>query len=287
MSMSEQSRTTEIINPRVKPTKLGSREEKIWDEMELLRKETSGVNLQDPNHRKLFKSIGITDTKKQNLFDRLKREERKIMSDLMEQIDIVEKTKDNIRNLKSSIHRIHSDIQKGFTDSVTTSMSFVYKKTKNSFYVKCRFWWDGGTDGKGGQREIQVGSIPSIIDTFNMKIGSGEEGFPKTKLSDKFKTTSWVDFKDNKTLMKLLKMICKPIIKSYLINKLQSRRTLGYRIRTKDMTGVSRHYDGKTLSGDVNHKLDKDEINDIVKKYGKTLNDTSWYKNIEKNSKNK
>ena len=53
------------------------------------------------------------------------------------------------------------------------------------------------------------------------------------------------------------------------------------------MTGVSRHYDGKTLSGDVNHKLDKDEINDIVKKYGKTLNDTSWYKNIEKNSKNK
>ena len=83
-------------------------------------------------------------------------------------------------------------------------------------------------------------------------------------------------------------MICKPLIKTYLVNKLQSRRTLGYRIRTKDMSGVSKHYDGKTLSGDdINHKLDKGEIEDIVKKYGKTLNDTSWYKNIEKISRNK
>ena len=88
--------------------------------------------------------------------------------------------------------------------------------------------------------------------------------------------------------MKLLRMYCKPLIRTYLVNKLQSRRTLGYRIRTKDTTGVSRYYDGKTLSGgDVNHKLDKQEMDGIINKYGKTLNDTSWYKNVEKISRNK
>ena len=53
------------------------------------------------------------------------------------------------------------------------------------------------------------------------------------------------------------------------------------------MSGVSRHYDGKTLNNsDINHKLDKQEIEGIVKKYGKNLNDTSWYKEIEKISRN-
>ena len=284
----DELRPSQIISSKVDVKKLGSREQKLWNEMEELRRETSGIDIHDKHNQRHFKDIDITDIKKQNLFDRLKREERKMMSELLDQIESLEKTKDNIRNIKTSIHRIHSDIKKGFSDSVTTKMSFVYKKTKNSYYIKSRFWWDGGTDGKGGQREIQVGSIPSIIDTFNMKIDSGEEGYPKRKLSDDYKSISWDEFKEDDKLMKLLRMYCKPLIKSYLVTKLQSRRTLGYRIRTKDMTGVHRHYDGKTLSGDdINHKLDKEEIEGIIKTYGKTLNDTSWYKNIEKISKNR
>ena len=214
---------TEVVGSKVKSKKLGKNELKLYEEMEKLRRETGGIDITDKKHRKLLQSIGISDLKKQRLFDKLKRYERQMMSELMEQINILEKTKDNIRNLKSVIHRIHNDIHKGFSDSVSTKMSFVYKKTKNSFYIKCRFWWDGGTDGKGGQREVQVGSIPSVIDSFNSNIDNGVEGYPKRKLSDNLKTISWDDFKEDKKLMKLLRMYCKPLIRSYLVNKLQSR----------------------------------------------------------------
>ena len=278
---------TEIVGSKVKTKKTGKNQQKIYEEMEKLRRETSGIDITDKKHRKLLQSIGISDLKKQRLFDKLKRYERRMMVELMEQLNLFEKTRHNIRNLRSVIRRIHNDIQKGFTDSVSTKMSFVHKKQKNSYYIKCRFWWDGGTDGKGGQREVQVGSIPSVIDIFNSKIVNDVEGFPKRELSDNLKTISWDEFKENKKLMKLLRTHCKPLIKSYLITKLQSRRTLGYRIRTKDISGVSRYYDGKTINNsDINHEYDKKEIDGIIKKYGKNLSDTSWYKEIEKISRN-
>ena len=70
------------------------------------------------------------------------------------------------------------------------------------------------------------------------------------------------------------------MFKSYLINKLHSKRTLGYRIRTKDTTGVSKIYDGKLLNGVDKSHLDQREIEDILSKQKVVHGDSPWYKEI-------
>tara|TARA_R100000005_G_C4969513_1_gene182999 strand:- start:179 stop:1015 length:837 start_codon:yes stop_codon:yes gene_type:complete len=270
----------QMISRPSKFSKMGQRQQKVYDEMMKQRKETDSLDLTDIKSKNLFRNIPISQSKKQSLFDKLKRYERKLMSELMDEIELLESTRRNIKNLRTSIKRIHEDIKKGFSE-VSHSMSFVHKRQKNSYYIKCRFWWDGGTDGKKGQREVSVCSIPDVIDEFNMNIENENEGFPKRKLSDKLKDISWDEFKQNTKLMRLLRIVSKPRVRSYIVNKLQTRRTLGYRIRTKNMTGTHRLTDtGYITSNDV--EFTDEEIKQIKLRYGKKLNDTDWYREIEK-----
>ena len=97
---------TELNSERMK--KYGQRQRKIFKEMWEYERESDGIDIQ--KSKELFKSMGISDSKKKNLFDKLKRYERKMMDELLEQVDILEKTKRNIKELKNSIHRIHNDI---------------------------------------------------------------------------------------------------------------------------------------------------------------------------------
>ena len=252
-----------------------------------LIKDTEGMDINDlvKKHKKGINSIPISDSKKKSVFNDLKREERETMKLMMNEIDILEKTRSNINNLKNTLKRIHSDIKKGFDDDVNINMSFVSKKSKGIPYIKCRVWWDGGSDGTGGQREVQIGSIPKIIDTFNGHIENKEDGFPKKKLSEDLKELSWDKFKEDIKLMKLLRMISKPLFKQYLIKRLLSRRTLGYRIRTKDSVGVSKHFDSGLLGSQINH-LDQVEIDNIIKQE-KQHGDSEWYKRLLNKKKSK
>jgi hypothetical protein len=263
----------------------GQREKRDIEIGRKLLRETDSIDIYDKKYRDGLSKIGITQKKKESLFNKLKREERNTMKCLMEEIDKLEKIKSNIKHLKNSLRRINTDIKKGFDDDVNINMSFVSKPSKGIPYIKCRVWWDGGSDGKGGQREVQVGHISSIIDIINSYIERKDEGFPKRKLSEDLKELSWEEFKENRKLMKLLRVISKPIFKGYLLGKLSSRRTLGYRIRTKDMSGVSKYYDGQLLNGKQHH-LDQTEIDTIIKKQTEH-EDLEWYKTLMKNKKYK
>ena len=271
--------STELSSQRFK--KYGQRQLKTIEEGSKVLKETEGMDIKEivKKHKEGINQVDITTRSKISLFNKLKREERETMSLLMGEIDKLENTKSNIRNLKKTLYRIHMDIRRGYDDDVHISMSFVCKKSKGIPYIKCRVWWDGVSEGTGGQREVQVGSIPKIIDTFNEHIGNKEEGFPKRKLSDDLKELSWDEFKENKKLMKLLRMISKPLFRKYLISKLLSRRTLGYRIRTKDSVGVSKHLDTSLIVKEVNHLTKEEKIQFL--KDQEEHKQTKWYKTLK------
>ena len=65
--------------------------------------------------------------------------------------------------INSQIKRNSESVQKSFYPS-TNKISLLYKKQSEFYYVKARFYWGGK------QREVQVGSIPNVIDIINSMV---------------------------------------------------------------------------------------------------------------------
>ena len=62
--------------------------------------------------------------------------------------------------IKLERKRNHETLQKSFYPT-TNNVSLLYKKQGESYYIKARFYWGSK------QREVQVGSIPIIIEIIN------------------------------------------------------------------------------------------------------------------------
>jgi len=223
-----------------------------------------GKDIRSVDMKKLSKSIPLSQSKIESIYKKLKLEERKVMKDLLNEVDLMEKHKQNVRELKKTILRIQSYIKWGF-DEVDLPINFdcVYrgsggKKVKKgkggNEYIRGRVHWDGGVDGKGGNREVLgLGRITKLVDEINESIRNGVQGFPKDelsdKLSDKYKSMSWSEIEKNQNLMKLLRLLGKKKFREQLLKHFLSRRTLGMRIRTKDMKGIHRLIDKNSLMG--------------------------------------
>ena len=76
--------------------------------------------------------------------------------------------------------------------------------------------------------------------------------------------------------MKLIGLVGKKRFRNFLFKSLLSRRSLGYRIRCKDMVGYSKSYDIPTLSKNTINHMDVVEMDNIIKNYD-TFKDTQWY----------
>ena len=175
---------------------------------------------------------------------------------------------------------IHLDIKNGYDDNTQIDMKFRVKKIKGNKYIYGRVWWDGDCDGMGGRREISLGSITKIIDDINICIYNGENGFPTKSFPKSYKHLTFDVIKKDKILMECIGLLGKNKFRSFLHKKLLSRRSLGYRIRCKDMSGYSKSYDVSTLLSNPNN-MDVVEMDNIIKTYVKD-NDTKWYENVIK-----
>ena len=151
-----------------------------------------GVTLRDM--KKFTKSIPLSQSKIENIYKKLKSEERKVKKDLLNEEDLMEKHKQNVKELKKTTLRIQSYIKWGF-DEVDLPIQLSVKtrggggklvKKGGNEYIRGRVHWDGGVDGRGGNREINgLGRISKLVDNINECIRDGVEGFPKDELSDK------------------------------------------------------------------------------------------------------
>jgi len=230
-----------------------------------------------------FSNIGYKPSKLNTLFKSLKREERSMMDELMNEIDVLENSKNNIRELKKSLRSLQLDIMRGYDDpNINIEIQIDCVMKKGNEYIRGRVYWDG-EDGRG-RREIHFGSISKVIDKINEYIDKGVDGFPKRKYSDKIRSLDWNGIKDNDKILFCIRRIGKDKFRYILFKTLLSRRTLGYRIRTKNMKGKVTILDKVTLSSlnpkDKYNHLDVKQVDDILKKNVED-NDTKWYQNIE------
>jgi len=255
-----------------------------------------GKDIRSVDMKKLSKSIPLSQSKIESIYKKLKLEERKVMKDLLNEVDLMEKHKQNVRELKKTILRIQSYIKWGF-DEVDLPINFdcVYrgsggKKVKKgkggNEYIRGRVHWDGGVDGKGGNREVLgLGRITKLVDEINESIRNGVQGFPKDelsdKLSDKYKSMSWSEIEKNQNLMKLLRLLGKKKFREQLLKHFLSRRTLGMRIRTKDMKGIHRLIDKNSLMGKTkpNH-MDYEFLDKLIEDEKQNSSESFWYKNV-------
>jgi len=265
---------------------------------------SEGLDITDEKMKSISKSIPLKQSQIEKIYKKLRLEERKVMKDLLNEVELMEKHTQNVRELKKTILRIQSYIKWGF-DEVDLTINFdckkrgsggkIVKKGGNQ-YIRGRVHWDGGVDGKGGNREVKgLGRITKLVDDINECIRNGVQGFPKDelsdKLSDKYKSMSWIEIEKNRNLMKLLRLLGKNKFREQLLQHFLSRRTLGMRIRTKDMKGIHRLTDKSSLMGVTkpNH-MDYDFLDKLIEDEKENSSEKFWYKNVSnwlKDRKNK
>ena len=114
----------------------------------------------------------------EKLYQALEKDNNRLKKKQARQEEIIKANITERNKINSQIKRNSESIQKSFYPS-TNKISLIYKKQGEFNYVKARFYWGGK------QREVQVGSIPNVIEVINSMISNGNEllfGFLKITL---------------------------------------------------------------------------------------------------------
>ena len=102
-----------------------------------------------------------TDLKK--LYLALENDNKRLNKILVRHEEIIKSNITKRNKINSQIKRNSESIQKSFYPS-TNKISILYKNQGEFYYVKARFYWCGK------QRDVQVGSIPKVIEILNTMI---------------------------------------------------------------------------------------------------------------------
>ena len=154
------------------------------------------LNVKDSDLKKIYLALQKDDELLEN---KLSRHEKLI------------KTQISKRNaIKLERKRNYETLQKSFYPT-TNNVSLLYKKQGESYYIKARFYWGSK------QREVQVGSIPIIIEIINNLIAN-------KILTDikQIKTTSinWEQINKRPEVINAIKVIATLKAQEYILRRL-------------------------------------------------------------------
>ena len=145
---------------------------------------------------KLYQSL---ENNTDQLKKKLHRQEELIRSQIRKRNRIKFQLKRNLESINKTFHPSKKNI------------SLLFKKQGESSYIKARLYWGGR------QREVQVGSIPIVIDMINNMIA--EEILPGIKIIRSKKLT-WRKIKQNPEHIEAIKEIATLKFQEYFIRKL-------------------------------------------------------------------
>ena len=135
---------------------------------------------------------------------------QKVQNRLAHNKNIVASSLEQIKNLKSELKYCEETLQKAFHPS-TKNISLIYKKINNHYYVKARFYW------QGQQREVQVGSIPIILDIIQQMLN---QGYLQDISVPKSNHMTWEQFKKKDQIIEATKEIAAIKFQEYIIRKI-------------------------------------------------------------------
>ena len=146
----------------------------------------------------------------EKLFVALQKDAERLIRKQTRQEEIIKSSISKRNEIKLQIKRNSESIQKSFHPS-KEKISLLYKKMGDIFYIKARFYWEGK------QREVQVGSIPSVIEIINKMISNKLlEGLKPVRA----KKLTWNEIKKRFHLMNGIKKIASLKSQEYILRKL-------------------------------------------------------------------
>lgn len=125
---------------------------------------------------------------------------------------LIEKHQLEAKALDSQLRILQTDMEMAF-GTREFKVSLLHKRVGAASYIKGRCWW------RGKQREVQIGSIQTVIERINHMISQGECGELERVENDGL---SWETFKSDKTLVKIVKDMGRARLRKYIIKKLLS-----------------------------------------------------------------
>ena len=146
----------------------------------------------------------------EKLYRSLQRDNNRLKKKQARQEEIIKANITERNKINSQIKRNSESIQKSFYPS-TNKISLLYKKQAEFYYVKARFYWGGK------QREVQVGSIPNIIEIINTMIVN--KLLPGIKII-KVKKLNWEQINKRPILIDAIKEIASLKAQEYLLRRL-------------------------------------------------------------------
>ena len=107
--------------------------------------------------------LNFNKTDLEKLYRALEKDNNRLKKKQTRQEEIIKANITERNKINSQIKGNSESVQKSFYPS-TNKISLLYKKQGEFYYVKARFYWGGK------QREVQVGSIPNVIEIINTMI---------------------------------------------------------------------------------------------------------------------
>ena len=107
--------------------------------------------------------LNFNKTDLEKLYRSLEKDNNRLKKKQAHQEAMIKANITERNNINSQVKQNSESVQKSFYPS-TNKISLLYKKQGEFYYVKARFY------SGGKQREVQVGSIPNVIEIINTMI---------------------------------------------------------------------------------------------------------------------
>ncbi len=146
----------------------------------------------------------------EKLFMVLQKDSERLVRKQNRQEAIIKSSISKRNEIKLQIKRNSESIQKSFHPS-NEKISLLYKKMGDVFYIKARFYWEGK------QREVQVGSISTVLEIINTMISNK---LLKGLKPVRAKKLTWNEIKKRSHLMNGIKKIASLKSQEYILRKL-------------------------------------------------------------------
>ena len=152
------------------------------------------------------------------------KQNQKIQRNLSKEKESVKVSLDQIKNLKSELKYCEESLQKAFYPSAK-NIALLYKNIGNHYYIKARIYW------QGKQREVQVGSIPIVLDIIQKML---DQGYLQDISVPKSGYITWDQFKNKTSLIDATKEIAALKFQEYIIRKLLTEDINKIELKGKD-----------------------------------------------------
>ena len=195
----------------------------------------------------------------EKLYKALRKKNSRLKKKLDHQEELIRSNITKRNNINSQIKKNIESIKKSFYPS-TNKISLLHKRQGEFYYIKARFYWGGK------QREVQVGSIPNVIEIINSMI------INKTVIEIKLvrkNNITWEQINKRPILLDIIKEISSIKAQEYVLRRLMN----------KQLNNINNNIyeDAIIEQTDINYKPNYEEEDELSE-------GVEWYKKWRQNN---